>query len=177
MFTSCIQLDLAMIMVGYQVQLQLPTKERSSATDRGRNATATPKHAQLLQQYMNSTSTDPHQQLLLSQDGMMFSLLWQSCLRGFNAAGQHCAHTVGSAACKGTSSMNRPKQQQHAKASASAACQTKCSSNSTCKAAACTGKAAACKNNSIMQRQQQRANAAAHAVATTHAKAASCKMQ
>ena len=32
-----------------------------------------------------STSTDPQQQLLLLRDGMLFSLLWQSCFRGFNA--------------------------------------------------------------------------------------------
>ncbi len=33
----------------------------------------------------NSSSTDPHQHMLLMRDGMLFSLLWQSCLRGFNA--------------------------------------------------------------------------------------------
>jgi len=44
---------------------------------------------QLLLQSMhktcNSSSTDPHQHMLLMRDGMLFSLLWQSCLRGFNA--------------------------------------------------------------------------------------------
>ena len=33
----------------------------------------------------NSSSTDPHQQMLLLRDGMLSSLLWQSCLRGSNA--------------------------------------------------------------------------------------------
>ncbi len=33
----------------------------------------------------NSSSTYPHQHMLLMRDGMLFSLLWQSCLRGFNA--------------------------------------------------------------------------------------------
>ena len=43
---------------------------------------------QLLLQSMHqacSISTDPQQQLLLLRDGMLFSLLWQSCFRGFNA--------------------------------------------------------------------------------------------
>ncbi len=40
---------------------------------------------QSMHQTCNSSSTDPHQQMLLLQDGMLFSLLWQSCLRGFNA--------------------------------------------------------------------------------------------
>ena len=30
-------------------------------------------------------STDPHQRLLLLRDGMLFSLLWQSCFTGFSA--------------------------------------------------------------------------------------------
>ena len=30
----------------------------------------------------NSSSTDMHAQLLLLRDGMLFSLLWQSCFRG-----------------------------------------------------------------------------------------------
>ena len=33
----------------------------------------------------NVSTTDPHQRLLLLGDGMLFSLLWQSCFRGFNA--------------------------------------------------------------------------------------------
>ena len=40
----------------------------------------------LLQSMLNISldlSTDPHQRLLLLRDGMLFSLLWQSCLRGF----------------------------------------------------------------------------------------------
>ena len=32
----------------------------------------------------NTNSTDQHQQLLLLRDGMLFSLLWQIALRGFN---------------------------------------------------------------------------------------------
>jgi hypothetical protein len=44
---------------------------------------------QLLLQSMhktcNSSSRDPHQHMLPLRDGMLFSLLWQSCLRGFNA--------------------------------------------------------------------------------------------
>ncbi len=32
-----------------------------------------------------NSSTDPHQQMLVLQDGMLFILLWQLCLRGFNA--------------------------------------------------------------------------------------------
>ena len=40
---------------------------------------------QSMNQTCNSSSTDPHQQMLLLQDGMLFSLLWQSCLKGFNA--------------------------------------------------------------------------------------------
>ena len=43
---------------------------------------------QLLLQSMHKTckscSTASHQHMLLLQDGMLFSLLWQSCLRGFN---------------------------------------------------------------------------------------------
>jgi len=33
----------------------------------------------------SSTSTDPNQQILLLRDGMLFSLLWQSCLSSVNA--------------------------------------------------------------------------------------------
>ena len=33
----------------------------------------------------SSSNTDQHQQLLLLRDGMLFSLLWQSYFRGFNA--------------------------------------------------------------------------------------------
>ena len=33
----------------------------------------------------SSNSTNQHQKLLVLRDGMLFSLLWQSCLRGFNA--------------------------------------------------------------------------------------------
>ena len=33
----------------------------------------------------SNSNTDQHQQLLLLRDGMLFSLLWQSCFRGFNA--------------------------------------------------------------------------------------------
>ncbi|DBA92578.1 TPA: hypothetical protein ACH3X1_002800 [Trebouxia sp. C0004] len=40
---------------------------------------------QSMNQACNSSSTDPHQQMLLLRDGMLISLLWQSCLRGFNA--------------------------------------------------------------------------------------------
>ena len=34
-----------------------------------------------MHQTCNSSSTDPHQQMVLLRDGMLFSLLWQSCLR------------------------------------------------------------------------------------------------
>ncbi len=40
---------------------------------------------QSMLQTCNSSRTDPHQQMILLRDGMLFSLLWQSCLRGFNA--------------------------------------------------------------------------------------------
>ncbi|DBB13186.1 TPA: hypothetical protein ACH3X3_004934 [Trebouxia sp. C0006] len=40
---------------------------------------------QSMHETCNSSSTYPHQQMLLLRDGMLFSLLWQSCVRGFNA--------------------------------------------------------------------------------------------
>ena len=42
----------------------------------------------LLQSMLNAcsnSSKDQHQQMLLLRNGMLFSLLWQSCFRGFNA--------------------------------------------------------------------------------------------
>jgi len=61
--------------LGYQKKRVVPLTEREM---------------QLLLQSMhkscNNSSTNPHQHMLLLQDGeMLFSLLWQSCLRGFNA--------------------------------------------------------------------------------------------
>ena len=35
----------------------------------------------------NSISTASHQHMLLLREGMLFSLLWQSCFRGLNAGG------------------------------------------------------------------------------------------
>ena len=39
---------------------------------------------QSMQQTCNSRSTDPHRQMLLLRDGMLFSLLWQTWLRRFS---------------------------------------------------------------------------------------------
>ena len=42
----------------------------------------------------SSSNTDQHQQLLLLRDGMLFSLLWQSCFRGFNAGASRLENIV-----------------------------------------------------------------------------------
>ena len=42
----------------------------------------------------SSSSTDQHRQLLLLRDGMLFSLLWQSCFRGFNAGALRLENVV-----------------------------------------------------------------------------------
>lgn len=44
----------------------------------------------------NSSNTDTHEQLLLLRDGMLFSILWQSCFRGFNALGIYSGQSVHS---------------------------------------------------------------------------------
>ena len=42
----------------------------------------------------SNSNTDQHQQLLLLRDGMLFSLLWQSCFRGFNAGAMRLENIV-----------------------------------------------------------------------------------
>ncbi len=67
----------------------MATKPPSWATKKKGAVPLTEVEMQLLLQSMHnsysSTSTNPHQQMLLLRDGMLFSLLWQSCLKGFNA--------------------------------------------------------------------------------------------
>ncbi len=43
---------------------------------------------------MLSNTTDTAQQLLLVQDGLLFSILWQTCYRGFNAGGVRLGNIV-----------------------------------------------------------------------------------
>ena len=60
--------------LGYQKRGALPLTEAEMQ-----------KLLQSMLNQCNSSSTDAHAQLLLLRDGMLFSLLWQSCFRGFNA--------------------------------------------------------------------------------------------
>ena len=60
--------------LGYQKKGALPLKEAEMQL--------------LLQSMLNlchSSNSNTHEQLLLLRDGMLFSLLWKSCFRGFNA--------------------------------------------------------------------------------------------